>query len=98
MAYLKSSSEKEILAGLQGLHALSAMYEFEKDNTARELLNQMVIESFVVLLPLVNKLMENKEQEDALKVLHLIFKVFYKFNAIEVSACLMEGNNLDPWI
>lgn len=58
----------------------------------------MVIESFVVLLPLVNKLMENKDQEDALFVLHLIFKVFYKFNAIEVCSYLMEGNNLDPWI
>lgn len=43
-------------------------------------------------------MINNKENDDALYMLHLICKVFYVSNQMQMCPYLMEGNNLDPWI
>ena len=51
-----------------------------------------------MLGPLINQLMTNKENSDALMILHLICKVFFKSNYLKVCPCLMKDGALDPWI
>ena len=43
-------------------------------------------------------MINNKENNDALYMLHLICKVFYVSNQLQMCPYLMENNNLDPWI
>jgi hypothetical protein len=43
-------------------------------------------------------MINNKENTDALYMLHLVCKVFYVGNQLQISPYLMEGDNLDPWI
>jgi len=47
---------------------------------------------------LVNDMINNKENQDALYMLHLICKVFYVSNQLQMCPFLMEGTNLDPWV
>ena len=47
---------------------------------------------------LVNDMIKNKENLDALYMLHLICKVFYVSNQLQMCPYLMQDNNLDPWI
>jgi hypothetical protein len=86
-----------VYAGLQGLFALAARYEFEMDED-RLPLHTIIQESFSVLGSLVNDMINNKENTDALYMLHLVCKVFYVGNQLQISPYLMEGDNLDPWI
>ena len=68
-----------VYAGLLGLFALAARYEFELDED-REQLHHIIEQSFAVLGNLVNDMINNKENADALYMLHLICKVFYVSN------------------
>ena len=43
-------------------------------------------------------MINNKENSDALYMLHLVCKVFYVGNQLQISPYLMEGDNLDPWV
>ena len=43
-------------------------------------------------------MINNKENEDALYMLHLICKVFYVSNQMQMCPYLMEVDHLDPWI
>jgi hypothetical protein len=43
-------------------------------------------------------MISNRENEDALYMLHMICKVFYVSNQMKMSPYLMQANNLDPWI
>lgn len=94
---MNGNSKENVYAGLQGLHALSARYEFELDED-RLPLHEIVKETFTNLCGLVNQMINNRDNEDALYMLHLVVKVFYKSNQLQVCPYLMEDNILDPWI
>jgi len=47
---------------------------------------------------MVGDMIMNKENQDALYMLHLICKVFYVSNQLQMSPYLMTGENLAPWI
>lgn len=79
MGLLNQKNQFSIYAGLQGLHALSARYEFELKEE-RLPLYQIIRESFPVLVSLVNDMIKNKDNSDALYILYLIMKVFHKCN------------------
>jgi importin-7 len=80
MAHLNNTSSREsVYAGLQGLFALAARFEFELDED-RVPLHQIIKESFSVLGALVSQMMQHKDDSDALHMLHLICKVFYVSN------------------
>jgi len=38
------------------------------------------------------------DNHDSLQLLHLVCKVFYVSNQLQVCPWLMEGDNLDPWM
>lgn len=76
---LKKNEMLSVYAGLLGLFALAARYEFELD-ADRVPLHQIIEQSFSVLGTLVNDMINNKENDDALYMLHLICKVFYVSN------------------
>ena len=97
MALLTVNDQVSVYAGLQGLFALAARYEFELDED-RHALHDIIQQSFSVLGALVNDMINNKENNDALYMLHLICKVFYVGNQLQMCPYLMEGGNLDPWI
>lgn len=97
MAFLNEQNQFTVHAGLQGLHALSMKYEFELVQD-RLPLNQIIKDSFSVLGPLVKNIISNNGKSDALYMLYLIFKIFYKSNQLSLCPFLMEANNSDPWI
>mmetsp|Transcript_29520 Transcript_29520/g.44887 ORF Transcript_29520/g.44887 Transcript_29520/m.44887 type:complete len:666 (+) Transcript_29520:641-2638(+) len=43
-------------------------------------------------------MINHREKEDALYMLHLICKVFYTSNHMQMAPYLMEGENIQPWI
>ena len=66
MALLKMKDSKgKVYAGLQGLRALTARYEFEMDDE-REPLDEIIRQSFPILGMLGSEIISNKENEDAL--------------------------------
>lgn len=79
MEFLNKNDEKSIYTGLLGLYALSARYEFELDED-RAPLHQIIKGSFDRLGQLVNTMIVNKENVDALYMMHLVCKVFYVSN------------------
>lgn len=97
MEYLSKNDEKSIYTGLQGLYALSARYEFELDED-REPLHHIIRQSYDKLGQLVNTMIVNKENQDALYMMHLVCKVFYVSNQLQVSPFLMEDQHMDPWV
>jgi len=97
MQHLSTHNQLSIYTGLQGLFALAARYEFELDED-REPLFEIIKQSFDILGGLVNDMINNKENVDALFMMHLVCKVFYVSNQMVVCPYLMEGSNLDPWI
>lgn len=97
MAYLQAKDELKVFTGLSGLFALAARYEFEMDEE-REPLFLIINQAFSVLGGLVNDLISHRDNQDALHILHLICKVFYVSNQLQLSPYLMVDNNLDPWI
>ena len=52
-AYLNGNTKESIYAGLQGLHALSARYEFELDED-RDPLHEIIRDTFGNLCTLIN--------------------------------------------
>jgi hypothetical protein len=64
-----------------GLFALAARYEFEFDED-RYPLHEIIKESFAILGSLINEMINNRENTDALYMLHLICKVFYVSNQL----------------
>lgn len=79
MNLLQQKNQISVFAGLQGLYALCSRYEFELDEQ-REPLYEIVKKTFDIIGMLVNDMMANKENQDALYMLHLICKVFYTCN------------------
>jgi hypothetical protein len=79
LGYLTVNDQVSVYAGLQGLFALAARYEFELDEERLDL-HSIIQKSFSVLGNLVNDMINNKENNDALYMLHLICKVFYVSN------------------
>jgi len=95
--YLQQPNQLSVYTGLQGLFSLTARYEFEMDNE-RVPLHKIVEESFSILGNLVNDMINNKENDDALYMLHLICKVFYVSNHLQMSPYLLVVSQIDPWI
>ena len=97
MSYLEAGDRESVYAGLQGLFALTARFEFELDED-RDPLHEIIRESFSHLGSLVGQMLDHKNDADALYMLHLICKVFYVSNQLQMSPYLMDAENLDPWI
>ena len=97
MGYLGQNNELSIYTGLLGLYALTSRFEFELEED-REPLFEIIKMSFDKLGALVNQMVGNIENVDALYMMHLVCKVFYVSNQLQVCPHLMENNNLDPWI
>ena len=47
---------------------------------------------------LINQLINNLENEIALRILHLICKIFYVSNQLQIAPFLMESGTIDPWM
>ena len=58
---------------------------------------EIVKKTFDVIGLLVNDMMANKDNQDALFMLHLICKVFYTSNQLQMTTYLMENDQLQPW-
>ena len=97
MGYLNNHTQQSIYAGLLGLFALTARFEFELDED-REPLFEIIKGTFDKLGSLVNDMVTNIGNTDALYMMHLVCKVFYVCNQLQVCPHLMENNNLDPWV
>ena len=80
-----------------GLKALAGKYEFIPE-ASRGPLHHLFGCCFERLGILVNQMINNTGDQNALYMLHLICKVFYVSNQLSVCPFLMEENNLDPWI
>jgi hypothetical protein len=77
--YLNSNNEKGIYSGLLALFGLVKKYEFELEDDRIPLYN-IQKECFGILGNLINHLLGNLENEIALRILHLICKIFYVSN------------------
>lgn len=98
LQYLQNTDSREsIYTGLQGLFALAARFEFELDED-RLPLHEIIKHSFQILGALVSQMMQHKDDPDALYMLHLICKVFYVSNQLQMCPYLMEAGHLDPWV
>jgi hypothetical protein len=97
LSYLNSQNEKGIYTGLLALHALVQKYEFCLEEE-REPLLLVIDQSFGVLGGLINHLMAHTESDVALQILHMICKVFFSSNQLQVAPFLTEGENIAPWI
>jgi importin-7 len=98
MQYLQNTNSREsVYTGLQGLFALAARFEFELDED-RLPLHAVIKDSFEILGSLVSQMMQHKDDADALHMLHLICKVFYVSNQLQMCPYLMEAGHLDPWV
>ena len=83
MKLLKHENKLSVLTGLKGLIGLVGCYEYEYDED-RKPMNEICNDVFSILGHRVNDMIKHKENEEALSMLHLIFKVFYKFNQVEM--------------
>jgi hypothetical protein len=79
MSYLNQHNQLSIYTGLLGLFALAARFEFELDED-REPLFEIIKCSFEKLGNLVNDMVNNRDNPDALYMMHLVCKVFYVSN------------------
>jgi len=71
--------EKAVYTGLLALLGLVQKYEYELEDD-RIPLYEILNQSFSILGKLINQLMQHTQSEIALKILHLICKVFYTSN------------------
>lgn len=92
----ESTNMLMVYTGLLGLVAIVSRYEFEVEKT-REELYRIIAETFPRLGGLVNEMIGQMDNEDALYMLHMVCKVFYKSNQIMVAPLLMEPGVIDPW-
>ena len=97
MELLRQEHKQSVLTGLKGLIGLVGCYEFEYDED-RKPVNEICKDVFSILGQRVNDMIKHKENEEALGMLHLILKVFYKYNQVEMCSYLCDEKNVDPWI
>ena len=89
MAYLDSQNQIQVFAGLQALLGLSSRYEYEIDENRRPL-DEAVRETFPKIGLLINDMINNQDNSDALELLHLICEIFYTCNQMRMNEYLME--------
>lgn len=94
---LNTKTEKHILTGLIALHGLVKHYEFQLE-PEREQLYTICDACFVILGSLVDQLIGQSDNEEALHIFHLICKVFYAANQLQVVPGLKEVDKLKPWL
>ena len=94
---LNSQNDKGILTGLLALFGLTKKYEYELEED-RDPLFVILQKVFDVLGNLINQVIEHSDNEVALKILHLITKVFYVSNQLQIAPFLTAEGALDPWI
>lgn len=97
LKYLNQQDEKSVVTGLYGLKGLCKKYEYELEEGRAPLYN-IIAKSFDVLGGLINTLIQNQDNEDALHMLYLICKIFYISNQLYICPFLAQNNTLDPWI
>lgn len=95
--YLNSNNEKGIYTGLLALLGVVKKYEFQLDED-RVPLQNIQRDCFGILGNLINQLISNLENEIALRILHLICKIFYVSNQLQLATFLLEPGTIDPWI
>ena len=96
---LALNEEKAVHTGLMVLHALVCRYEFEMEED-REPLFAILDQTFGSLGNLINTMLQHTGSEVALNILHLICKVFYTSNQLELAPFLCDPQNpaLSQWI
>ena len=85
---LGSGNDQAIMTGLQALFALSKKFEFEMDSDRDPLFALMDS-----MLPIMGHLVEtymSQQTEAALRILHLISKVFYVANQLYILPVLKQ--------
>ena len=94
---LTSGNEQAIMTGLQALFALVKKYEYEMDEERQPLFDLMD-----QMLPLMGNLVEackgQLQNENALKLLHMVCKVFYIANQLYLLPVLTAEGQLHPWM
>lgn len=95
--YLNSKNEKGIYTGLVALLALVKKYEFELEDDRKPLFD-IQQQCFTILGDLVNQLINNLDNEIALRILHLICKIFYVSNQLQLAPWLMQPGTINPWM
>lgn len=96
---LNMEGEKAVYTGLLALLGLVQKYEYELEED-RVPLFTVLNQSFDILGKLINQLMQHTHSETALKILHLICKVFYTSNQLVLAPflCNVEQQTIAPWI
>lgn len=64
----------------------------------REPLFEIIDQSFPILGSLIDQCLKNTGNETALRILHLICKVFYVSNQLVITPMLTKPGALDPWM
>ena len=94
---LNSQNEKGIYTGLLALFSLVKKYEYEMEED-REPLFEILKQSFGILGSLIDNLLTHQGNETALRILHLICKVFYVSNQLILAPSLIAEGALEPWM
>lgn len=96
---LQTDGEKAVYTGLLALLGLVQKYEYELEDD-RVPLYAVLDKCFGILGHLINKLMQHTESEIALKILHLICKVFYTSNQLVLAPflCDVPSQAIAPWM
>ena len=80
------------------MYGIVSRYENIDNEFERKPLYSITKELFTVLGSLVNKLVPNKENYDTLYLLHLVCKVFFKYNRLILSPYLIAEDMMNPWM
>jgi hypothetical protein len=88
---LNSGNEKGIVTGLQALWCLTKKYEFEIEED-REPLFPIMQHALGIIGGIIDTYMNQTENEIALKIMHLVGKVFYNSNQLYLCPFLQEGD------
>ena len=94
---LQSGNDKGILTGCIALYCLCKKYEFELYD-ARDPLAQVMSQVSPTLGQIIERYVQNLDNEMSLTILHQIIKVFYTANQLQLCDYLKENNGLTPWI
>jgi len=96
---LNMEGEKAVYTGLLALLGLVQKYEFELEEDRIPLFG-ILNQSFDILGKLINQLMQHTNSEIALKILHLICKVFYTSNQLVIAPFLADVKTqaIAPWL
>jgi hypothetical protein len=94
---LSSNNPKGMYIGVLALFSLVKKYEYEMDED-REPLYPILSESFGIFSKIIGELLAMKDNEDVLRILYLICKVFYVGNQLVIAPFLVQSGQIDMWM